>query len=164
MKRLAIILTVIAAFYQISSAQEVGIRLGNAYTGYVSLDLVWEFDAGKVQTESSSKSLIDLKQILRPKRIHSDMTFLNHVFSADALCDFIYAPVLSDNLYCYAGPGVMVYIGNGFQFWLAGEAGLEYRFAKVPLALGADWCPAATLNDGLTMNFFRLGVNLRYVF
>ena len=167
MKKLVLILTIISAIYQINYAQEVGIRLGNNSTsGSLALDFVWKFETENTLAKDVSESRIKILQILKPKRIHANLTYQYETFIADATGHYFFAPLLCKNLYYYAGPGVIIQLASGdSSVGITGEAGLEYRFAKIPVALGADWNPSLSFtSDGRVIDIIPLGFNIRYVF
>ena len=141
MKKILIIAVLAFAGLQLSNAQEIGIRLGNIVGNDVAVDFVWAFKAG---------------------RIHADVSFGNGV-GAEALYDFLFAPLGDENLYYYVGVGAFAWIGDPFSLGASGEAGLEYRFASVPLVLGIDWRPNFEIIENTSFHADRFGLNLRFV-
>ena len=142
MKKILLIAVLAIISFQFGNAQEIGIRFGNIVGNDVAVDLVWAFKAG---------------------RIHADVSFGDGV-GAEALYDFMYAPLGDENLYYYVGVGAYVWIGDPFGLGVPAEAGLEYRFGSVPLILGLDWRPAFQILDNTSFHADRFGLNLRFVF
>jgi hypothetical protein len=142
MRKILIIAVLVFGGLQFSGAQELGVRFGNVVGNYAAVDLVWAFKAG---------------------RIHADASFGDGV-GAEALYDFLFGPLGDDNLHYYVGLGAFTWIGDPFGLGISGEAGLEYRFQSVPLALGLDWRPAFQIIDNTDFHVDRFGLNLRYVF
>ena len=62
------------------------------------------------------------------------------------------------------GAGPSTFIGDEFWLGLSGEIGLEYRFATVPIAIGADWRPTMWLVKETKFGADSFGLNVRYVF
>ena len=142
MRKIILITALAFLGLQFTNAQEIGIRFGNIVGNDVAVDLAWAFKAG---------------------RIHADVSFGNGV-GVEALYDFLYAPLGDDNLYYYVGVGGYAWIGDPFRLGVPAEAGLEYRFASVPLALGLDWRPAFEIIENTSFHADRFGLNLRFVF
>ena len=142
MKKILIIAVLAFAGLQLSNAQEIGVRFGNIVGNDVAVDFAWAFNAG---------------------RIHADVSFGNGV-GAEALYDFLYAPLGDENLYYYVGVGAFAWIGDPFSLGASGEVGLEYRFLSVPLALGIDWRPNFEIIENTSFHGDRFGLNLRFVF
>ena len=127
-----------------SQAQELGVRFGDAVGGNVSIDMI--------------VSIGDFS------RIHGDVSFGNGL-GVEALYDFLYRPLgATEGFNWYVGAGPYAFIGDPFQFGIAGEVGLEYHFAEIPLALGADWRPAFRIVDNTDFIWDGFGFNIRYVF
>ena len=142
MKKIILLFLLAFLFFQAGRAQEIGVRFGNVVGNYAALDLAWAFKAG---------------------RIHADVSF-GYEVGAEALYDFLFAPLGNDNLYYYVGLGAYAWFGHSFGFGIPAEVGLEYRFESVPLALGMDWRPAFQILDATTFYSDRFGLNLRFVF
>ena len=142
MKKVLVIGVLAIAALQFSNAQEVGIRFGQGVGNNVAVDLVWGFNAG---------------------RIHADVSFGDGV-GVEALYDFLYAPLSGENLYYYVGVGAFANISSTFGLGLSAEAGLEYRFGSVPLALGIDWRPAFQIIETTSFHANQFGLNVRWVF
>ena len=156
MKKLLLIVVVIIASYSYGSAQEIGVRFGAVSGGNVAVDGI--FGTGQFS------------------RIHADVSFGNGV-GIDVLWDFLYRPLGGEAFNWYAGVGPYVVIGDGnngnngnnnndgnFDLGVAGEIGLEYRFATVPIALGIDWRPMFEIVDTTDFHAGGFGFNVRYVF
>ncbi len=125
-------------------AQEVGIRFGNALGNKSSVAVDGIFGLGKYS------------------RIHADVSFGNGV-ALEALWDFIYRPVSDTPFNWYLGVGPSMYISSPFALGASGEAGMEYRFKEIPMAIGIDYRPTFVLIEKTDfVNSF--GVNVRYVF
>jgi len=60
------------------------------------------------------------------------------------------------------GPSML--FSDPFFFGISGEVGLEYRFAKLPIALGADWRPTYFIVDESSFESGGFGVNARFIF
>lgn len=142
MRKLILVFAIAFVGLQFNHAQEVGVRFGNVVGNDVALDLVWGFKAG---------------------RIHADVSIGNGV-GAEALYDFLFGQLGDDNLYYYVGVGAFAWIGDPFALGASAEAGLEYRFQSVPLALGIDWRPAFQIIETTGFYADRFGLNLRFVF
>lgn len=129
---------------QFSNAQEVGIRFGNMLDLNVAVDGVFSLD--------------------KFSRIHADLSFGNGGVGVEALWDFIFKPVGTEELYWYAGVGPSMFIGDDFSLGVCGEIGLEYRFKGAPIALGLDWRPNFEIIDDTSFDADEFGLNVRYVF
>ena len=143
MRRLYLVLVLTLAAYCNSNSQELGIRLGNVSAGNVAIDAVF----------STSKF----------SRIHTDLS-IGHGVDIDVLWDFIYRPLGEEAFNWYLGAGPYMQIDDPFWFGVAGEIGLEYRFAGAPLALGFDWRPKLSIVESTDLHFEGFGFNIRYVF
>ena len=113
MKRFFLILAVIVASYSFSNAQEIGIRFGDVSAGNVAIDGI--FSTGDFS------------------RIHADLSFGDGV-GIDVLWDFLYRPLGEEAFNWYVGVGPYIQIDDPFWFGVAGEIGLEYKFASVPIS------------------------------
>lgn len=143
MKKLLLILSVLFALVTVSSAQELGIRFGDATGGNVAIDGVFSLGSWS--------------------RVHGDVSFGNSGVGVDLLWDFIYQPLSGEAFNWYAGVGPFVWIGDPFQLGVVGELGLEYRF-KFPMSLSADWRPSFRIIDNTDFNAGGFGLNVRYIF
>jgi hypothetical protein len=143
MKKIILIVVVFITMCGSVFSQEIGVRFGNISGGNVAIDGI--FGTSKFS------------------RIHADISFGNGV-GVDALWDFIYRPVSGEAFNWYLGAGPYTFIGDPFILGVAGEAGLEYRFNKVPLAIGIDWRPGLSIVETTDFHFDVFGVNVRYVF
>jgi hypothetical protein len=142
MKKIILII-VIGLFYYNVSSQEIGVRFGEFAGNNVAIDGVFAW---------------------KTSRVHADVTFGDGV-GIDALYDFIVQPFDgADNLYYYIGAGVTTYFGDDFQLGAVAEAGLEYRFPTVPIALGIDYRPSFIIVEETDFDFGGFGFNARYVF
>ncbi|MCU4154692.1 hypothetical protein J1N10_01815 [Carboxylicivirga sp. A043] len=146
MRRLFFVLALVAGVALSSQAQEVGVRFGGmSGHGGVAVDGV--FGVGQFS------------------RIHADVGFFNDGFAAEALWDFLYRPLGGEafNWYVGAGPSMAVW-SSTFLLGASGEAGLEYRFGTVPLAIGVDWRPTFWIVEDTDFDFNGFGLNVRWVF
>ena len=126
-----------------TNAQEIGVRFGEVRGGNVALDAVF----------STSKF----------SRLHADVSFGNGV-GVDVLWDLLYRPLGGEAFNWYMGFGPYAFLGSPFKLGIAAEAGLEYRFKEVPLAIGADWRPRLRLIDNTDFIWGGFGFNVRFVF
>jgi len=143
LKKLLLILSVLFALVTVSSAQELGIRFGDATGGNVAVDAVFSLGSWS--------------------RVHGDVSFGNSGVGVDLLWDFIYQPLSGEAFNWYAGVGPFVWIGDPFQLGVVGELGLEYRF-QFPLSLSADWRPSFRIIDNTDFSASGFGLNVRYIF
>ncbi|MCU0377914.1 MAG: hypothetical protein MUC78_06595 [Bacteroidales bacterium] len=144
MKKTLLIAVFSLLFIGISSAQEIGVRFGNVSGGPVAVDAV--FGLGEFS------------------RIHADVSFGDGGVGIDALWDFLYRPLGGEAFNWYLGAGPYVNIDDPFWLGVAAEAGLEYRFNSVPIALGADWRPRLSLIEETDFHWGGFGVNVRFIF
>jgi len=143
MKKLFLVAVASLMISSFSSAQEIGIRLGNVTGGNAAIDAVFG--------------------ISKFSRLHADVSFGNGV-GIDLLWDFLYKPLGSEPINWYVGVGPYMLIDDPFHLGVAGEIGLEYRFASAPIALGFDWRPAFNIIENTEMYWSGFGFNARYVF
>ena len=143
MKKLLLIVAMVAATYTFSSAQEVGIRFGDVSGGNVAIDAL--FSTGQFS------------------RIHADISFGDGV-GIDVLWDFLYRPLGGEDFSWYAGVGPYIFINDPFWFGVVGELGLEYQFENVPISLSFDWRPQLSIIDVTNLYMGGFGLNIRYVF
>ena len=142
MKKLILAFVLMMLLAGITQAQELGVRFGDIVGNNVAVDGVFGF---------------------KGKRIHADVSFGDGV-GIEALYDFIIKPIEGEAFYYYIGAGVFTLLGDPFQLGVSGELGLEYRFNKVPIALGLDWRPSFKIIDETKFHFDRFGLNVRWVF
>jgi len=144
MRKIFVISSLLLVSYIYTSAQELGVRLGNVSTGNVAIDAV--FTTSKLT------------------RIHTDLSFGHGGMGIDVLWDFINRPLGKEAFNWYLGVGPYMQIDDPFWFGAAGEIGLEYRFAGAPLALGFDWRPKLSIVESTDLHFEGFGFNIRYIF
>jgi hypothetical protein len=142
MKKLIVLTSFILVGYT-SSAQEIGVRVGNVLRNSAAVDAV--FGVGEFS------------------RIHADLSFGDGV-GVEALWDFIYRPLGGEAFNWYVGVGPSVLFDNDFLLGASGEIGLEYRFNGAPLALGIDWRPTLFIVEKTSFDAGGFGLNFRYVF
>lgn len=143
MKKIILSLSLITFFTISVNAQELGVRFGNDNGSNVAVDAVLQ--AGEFS------------------RIHANLSFDNGL-GLDLIWDFIYKPLSGEELYWYAGLGPNIFIGDPFALGAVGELGLEYRFKKAPIVIGADWRPFFRLIDNTDLELGGFGFNVRYRF
>jgi hypothetical protein len=143
MKKTILILTLFLTIGGYSFAQEIGVRFGNVSGGNVAIDAM-------IGTAKFS-------------RIHADVSFGNGV-GIDLLYDFLYRPLKGEAFNWYVGAGPYTVIGDPFWLGVVAEAGLEYRFKKTPIVIGADWRPQFSIVNTTEFSVEGFGVNLRYCF
>ncbi len=132
------------ATVDVCSAQEAGIRFGNALGNKNSVAIDGVFALGKFS------------------RIHADVSFGNGV-AMEALWDFLYKPISDSPINWYVGVGPSLYLSDPFALGASGEIGIEYRFKDAPIALGLDYRPTFVIVENTDfVNSF--GFNVRYVF
>uniref|UniRef100_UPI0032168B13 hypothetical protein n=1 Tax=uncultured Draconibacterium sp. TaxID=1573823 RepID=UPI0032168B13 len=141
-KALAVIALIIATTIG-ANAQEIGARFGEVSAGNIAIDGI--FSTGDFS------------------RVHADLSFGDGM-SFDILWDFIYRPLGDQPIYYYIGVGPYIWINDPFWLGAVGEAGLEYHFESVPIALGIDWRPAISIIEETDIHFEGFGFNIRYVF
>ncbi len=145
MKKLIFIVAVLFATAGYASAQELGLRFGSYHSsGGVSVDGVFG--------------------LAKFSRIHADVSFYNSGVGIEAMWDFLYRPLGGEAFNWYLGAGPITFLGDPFMLGVAGEIGLEYRFNKVPLALGVDWRPSVPIVSNTEFWADVFGLNIRYVF
>ena len=142
MKKMILVFVVLMLFAGFTQAQEVGVRFGDIVGNNVAVDAVFDFQG---------------------KRIHADVSFGDGV-GVEALYDFMMKPLEGEAFYYYIGAGVFTWLGDPFQLGVSGELGLEYRFNKVPIALGLDWRPSLRIINDTKLHFDRFGLNVSWVF
>ena len=142
MKKLILVLFITAMLTGLATAQEVGVRFGDIVGNNVAVDGVFDF---------------------KGKRIHADVSFGDGV-GIEALYDFIVKPLEGEAFYYYIGAGAFTWLGDPFALGVLGELGLEYRFNKVPIAIGLDWRPSFRIINDTKFHFDRFGLNVRWVF
>jgi hypothetical protein len=141
----ALLITIISfALIGYSNAQELGVRFGYAHATNVAVDGI--FSTGEFS------------------RIHADVSFGGNGVGIDALWDFLYRPLSGEAFNWYMGAGPYMDINDPFLLGAAFEAGLEYRFNSVPIALGFDWRPKLSIIENTDFYADGFGLNIRYVF
>lgn len=143
MKKFALIFTLVLCFAGHTYSQEIGVRFGNISAGHVAIDAV--FNTSKFS------------------RIHTDVSFGNGV-GIDLLWDFLYKPLKGEAFHWYLGAGPYTQIDDPFWLGVVAEAGLEYKFNKVPIAIGLDWRPQFSIIETTDFTVEGFGLNVRYMF
>ena len=144
-RQLIIVLAIVSGSVLSSNAQELGVRFGNISSG--------------------NNFAIDGIFSLGPfNRIHADVSFGQGGIGFDALWDFLYRPLGDEDINWYLGVGPYMRIDDPFWLGAAFEAGLEYRFEIVPIALGVDWRPSVSIIQKTKFHWNGFGLNVRYVF
>jgi len=142
MKKILFTIFILAGFFQLNQAQEIGIRFGDAIGGNYAVDgIIWNGEFS---------------------RIHADVSFGDGGVGVEALWDFFYKP-LGSGFDWYIGVGPFAFLGDPFLLGVAGEIGIEYHF-DIPLAIGADWRPSFTIIENTDFHAGGFGLNIRYVF
>jgi len=142
MKKLLVLASFVLCSYA-GSSQEVGVRWGEVLGNDIALDMMLRSGGGH--------------------RLHADLSFGND-FGLELLWDVLYRPLGSSNLNWYVGVGPSMLFSDPFFFGISGEVGLEYRFAKLPIALGADWRPTWQIVEDSNFETGGFGINARFVF
>lgn len=143
-KKLIIIVAIVGSGILSSNAQELGVRFGDVSPGNVAVDAVFSFE--------------------RFNRIHADVSFGNGGLGAYALWNFVYRQLGQEELNWYLGVGPYLEINDPFWLGAAFEAGLEYKFDSVPIAVGVDWRPSLSIIERTDFHSSGFGLNIRYVF
>ncbi|TFV95763.1 outer membrane insertion C- signal [Algoriphagus kandeliae] len=125
-------------------SQEVGIRFGSFSGNNVAVDGV--FALGEFS------------------RIHADVSFGGGGVGIDALWNPIFKPVGSSDFNWYAGFGPSLFLGDPFTLGAAGEIGIEYAFADVPITIGADYRPVFVIVENTRFVGDGFGFNVRWRF
>jgi len=139
-------LFILSSFLFISYAgfsQEAGIRGGDVLGNDIALDLI---------LRSSSAT-----------RIHADLGFGSN-FGLEVLFDFVNRGLGDGGLSFYLGLGPSFLFTEDFLWGLSAEAGLEFHFNNLPLAIGADWRPTYYFDDNIDFEAGGWGVNARFDF
>jgi len=140
-------LLVLSSFLFMSYAgfsQEVGVRFGDVLGNDIALDMMLHTGSGN--------------------RLHADLSFGND-FGLELLWDILHKPFGNSNFYWYLGLGPSMIFGDDFVIGVSAEAGLEYRFASLPLVIGADWRPGYFfLSDNSYFEEGGFGINARFAF
>ena len=142
MKKLGVLLFIMGILAVFGNAQELGVRFGDIVGNDVAVDAVFGH---------------------KGQRIHADVSFGDGV-GVEALFDLVMKPVQGEAFYYYLGIGGFAWLGDPFSLGISGELGLEYRFNKVPIALGLDWRPSLRVIDNTKFLADRFGFNIRVVF
>lgn len=127
-----------------SEAQEVGIRFGNFSGNNVAVDGVF--------------ALGDFS------RIHANVSFGGGGVGIDALWHPLFRPVGNSDFNWYAGFGPSLFLGDPFSLGAAGEIGIEYAIADVPITIGADWRPVFVIVENTRFTGDGFGFNIRWRF
>jgi hypothetical protein len=139
MKAFLLTIFVIIGISQLSQAQEVGIRFGDAFGGHYAVDA-------------------------RFSGLHADVSFgEGDGVGLEVLWDLLYQGLGEKGFDWYAGAGLSTYLGDPFLLGITGEIGLEYHF-DFPLAIGADWRPTFIVIDYTEFEGGWFGFNARYCF
>ena len=104
-----------------TQAQELGLRFGHLNGNNVALDGI--FSTGEFS------------------RVHGNLSFGQNGLGLDALWNPIYDDIPDTDFKWYAGFGPSIYLSDNFRLGAAGEVGVEYAFAEVPITLGLDFRP-----------------------
>ena len=142
MKKLLVLVSFVICSYGAYS-QEIGVRWGEVLGNDIALDAILRSGDGH--------------------RMHVDLSFGND-FGLEILWDVLYRPLGDSPLYWYIGVGPSMLFSDPFFFGISGEAGLEFRFAKLPIAIGADWRPTWQIVEDSNFETGGFGVNARFVF
>ncbi|HVN58236.1 MAG TPA: hypothetical protein VMT63_08075 [Bacteroidales bacterium] len=143
MKKLFLIVSAILILSSCALSQEVGIRVGEISGGKGALDVTWN--------------------TARYNRIHADISFGSGT-GVDFLWDLLYRPLFSKQWKWYLGAGPYAKFVNPVWLGAVGEAGIEYRFKKAPVAMGFDWRPFFSIIQSTGFTAEGYGLNIRYVF
>jgi hypothetical protein len=142
MKQLSVALITIGILVGFVHAQEIGVRFGDIVGNDVAVDFVFGS---------------------RGQRVHGDVSFGDGV-GVEVLVDVVMRPLSGEAFYYYLGIGAFSWIGDPFSLGFSAEFGLEYRFNKLPIAIGLDWRPALRVIDNTKFFADRFGLNIRFVF
>jgi hypothetical protein len=143
-KQLFWVIVIVTGSVITSNAQEVGVRFGGTNgAGGAAIDAVFGSGSG---------------------RKHIDVGFYNDGVGVDLLWDFVCKPLKGEDFNWYLGAGPTTLIGDNFWLGICGEAGLEYRFSKLPIAAGVDWRPTFWIIDDTKFGADSFGLNVRWVF
>src|SRR5688572_15347442 len=142
MKKLLVLVSFVLCS-KFAYSQEIGVRWGEVLGNDVALDMMLRSGDGH--------------------RLHADLSFGND-FGLELLWDVLYRPLGSSSLYWYVGIGPSMLFSDDFLFGLSAEVGLEYRFKKLPIAIGADWRPTLFFDDESDFETGGFGINARFVF
>lgn len=142
MKKL-LLLVAFLSLGKLSTAQELGIRLGDVVGNTVAID-----------------GMVSLGEF---SRVHADISFGDGL-GVEALYDFLYKPLGAEAFNWYVGAGPSMLIDDPFYLGLSGEIGLDYHFNAVPLSLSLDWRPTFWLIEETDLSGRGFGLNVRYVF
>ncbi len=143
MKRLLLLFSLWFFFQPWASTQEIGLRFGDIVDNDFAIDGVIDLYRG---------------------RIHADLSFGRGHVGLEVLYDFLYTDLCAPRIYFYAGAGGFMSFGDPFRVGASGEAGIDYRFQKLPLVVGFDWRPALRFVDDLAFYTDRFGINVRWSF
>jgi hypothetical protein len=155
MKKL-LVLTALALCGCSIFSQELGVRGGEVLGNHIAIDAMLR--SGKFNRLHVDVSFGD------DKNNDNDNSTANGGVGVELLWDFLYRPLGGEAFYWYLGAGPSLLFGNDFWLGISGEAGLEYRFKTVPIALGADWRPTFWIIDNTNFSGGGFGFNARFVF
>lgn len=127
-----------------SQAQELGIRFGQFSGNNVAVDGIL--------------ALGDFS------RIHANVSFGGGGVGIDAIWHPLFKPVGSSDFMWYAGFGPSLFLGDPFSLGVAGEVGIEYAFADVPITIGTDYRPVFVLLEDTRFDAGGFGFNVRWRF
>lgn len=96
-----------------------------------------------------------------------DLGWYTGGLSLTGIYDFVFAS--AGDLNFYGGPGVQAYLysSQGYSYFnaaIAGQIGMEYNFASIPLQLSLDWRPAFYFLHGTAFGWQGFGLGIRYRF
>ncbi|MBB6462400.1 porin family protein [Flammeovirga kamogawensis] len=106
---------------------------------------------------------IDFTYNLAKNRIHATGTFDNN-FRINVYYDWIFNVSSAPGLALYVGAGAAVKFTEYAPFGLGANLGVQYSFAKAPIAIGFDWRPTWYLasNSYYSGNDFALMVRYKF--
>jgi hypothetical protein len=99
--------------------------------------------------------------LAREPRLRPTVYFDN--FGVAGYLDWLFR--LSDGpaaLRFYPGVGPEFFFENQFNLLIAGNFGLEWAFAEIPLTIGFDWRPALKLTNGTDFGTSNWGFTARF--
>lgn len=123
-KLLTILICLFMSLYIMAQPRAIGLRIGSIY------ELSYQHSVGSDFVE------VDLG------------LWTSRTLQATVVYDFIFAsPNWTEGTWnWYAGPGIGLGLTNEFMYLgIAGQVGLEYEFASIPLVLSADVKPMLSL-------------------
>ena len=152
MKKVVLILVAIMGLAFAANAQEnnLGVRFGGGQ-GY-NAELSWQYGIGD-------------------NRLEADLGWANYKevssFSLTGIYQFVYG--LSNNFAWFIGPGAhfgltTVEGETKFALALAGQVGIEYDFASIPLQLSLDIRPRLNVIPSTNFHWGDIAFGIRYRF